>query len=354
MPNSSGSFAGDASGKTTIFAEMVTGSHVLEIKGYSGTKGLGVGEHMYSGVFGVAGHMWSIAYCPDGFNEESANYISIFVKINHPIPKADVKARFCFSLLNHTGVPVPKYTLSSPMQTFSTTHRSWGYRTFIERKELESSYLKDDSFQIKCDLTVVKGIRTETTAKASITVPPPDLQQHLGDLFASKDGGDVTFEVEGKQFRAHRYILAARSSVFKAELFGSMKEKTTGLVRIHDMDVKAFYSMLYFIYTDSFLETDECDKTVMAQHLLVAADRYNLKRLKLICEDMLCSSVDISIAATTLVLAEQHECQGLKDACFNFLKSPGNIKALMANDGFQHLKNSCPALLDELLAIVAP
>jgi hypothetical protein len=28
-------------------------------------------------------------------------------------------------------------------------------------------------------------------------------------------------------FDLHRYVLAARSSVFMAELFGSMKEKTT-------------------------------------------------------------------------------------------------------------------------------
>jgi speckle-type POZ protein len=53
---------------------------------------------------------------------------------------------------------------------------------------------------------------------------------------------------------------------------------------------------------------------------------------------MLSSSVDISTAATTLVLAEQHGCAGLKDACFKLLKAPGNMKAVMATDGFQHLK----------------
>ncbi|CAN6381819.1 unnamed protein product [Urochloa humidicola] len=169
MPNSSGSCAVDATSKTTIFAETVKGPHVLELKGYSGTKGLGVGKNIYSGVFGVAGHKWLIAYCPDGFNEESANYISVFVNIDQPVAKADVKARFGFSLLNHAGEPVPKYTLS-------TSSRPWGYRTFIERKEL-------------------------------------DLQQHLGELFASKEGGDVTFEVDGKLFIAHQYILACIASL---------------------------------------------------------------------------------------------------------------------------------------------
>jgi speckle-type POZ protein len=120
------------------------------------------------------------------------------------------------------------------------------------------------------------------------------------------------------------------------------------------MEARVFRCMLHFIYTDSLPESDAADKAVMAQHLLVAADWYDLQRLKLICEDMLRSSVDISLAATTLVLAEQHACQELKAACFEFLKAPGNLKAVMASDGFQHLKRSCPSLLEELLAVVAP
>ena len=59
----------------------------------------------------------------------------------------------------------------------------------------------------------------------SLMVPPPVLQRHLGNLLDSELGGDVTFEVDGGElFAAHRCVLAARSSVFKAELFGSMVE----------------------------------------------------------------------------------------------------------------------------------
>jgi speckle-type POZ protein len=40
------------------------------------------------------------------------------------------------------------------------------------------------------------------------------------------DGADVTFQVGGEKLLAHRIVLAARLSVFKAELLGTMKEKT--------------------------------------------------------------------------------------------------------------------------------
>jgi len=63
---------------------------------------------------------------------------------------------------------------------------------------------------------------------------------------------------------------------------------------------------------------EEQEEAAMAQHLLEAADRYDMQRLKLICEEKLCRHLDVSMAATTLVLAEQHCCRGLKQACIEF------------------------------------
>ncbi|GJN04931.1 hypothetical protein PR202_ga22515 [Eleusine coracana subsp. coracana] len=265
-----------------------------------------------------------------------------------------VKAQFIFSLLDNVGKPVSCYTSTSEMIMFTSKSPALGVNQFIQRKNLESFYLKDDSFSIRCDVTVVKKIRADATSLDSVTIPPSDLHLHLRDLLESKNGGDVTFEVGGGQLLdAHRYMLAARSSVFKAELFGPMKGDTASRIRIDDMEARVFQSMLHFIYTDSLPEVEDSDKIVMAQHLLVAADRYNLVRLKLICEDVLSSNIDKSIAASTLVLAEQHGCLGLKKACFKFLKAPGNLTPVMATDGFLHLTRSCPTLLQELLANIA-
>ncbi|KAB8112811.1 hypothetical protein EE612_051545, partial [Oryza sativa] len=41
-------------------------------------------------------------------------------------------------------------------------------------------------------------------------------------------GADVTFQVGGETVAAHRAVLAARSRVFRAELFGPMKEGRRG------------------------------------------------------------------------------------------------------------------------------
>jgi speckle-type POZ protein len=102
------------------------------------------------------------------------------------------------------------------------------------------------------------------------------LHRDLGELLSSGEGADVTFEVSGLLFRAHRNVLAARSSVFRAELYGPMKEKMVERVPIGDMEPAVFSSLLHFIYTDSVPDAtgeEAGEETVMAQHLFVAADR---------------------------------------------------------------------------------
>ncbi|KAF7093708.1 hypothetical protein CFC21_096100 [Triticum aestivum] len=60
------------------------------------------------------------------------------------------------------------------------------------------------------------------------------------------------------------------------------------------------------------------------------------------------------MVATSLALAEQHNCNGLKEACLKFLASPSNLEAMMASDGYEHLKSSCPSALKELIARLLP
>ncbi|CAM0148165.1 unnamed protein product [Urochloa decumbens] len=355
MPPASSSKSAGAGSTSTLVADKATGWHLLRVKDYSATKEHGVGNYIKSGPFTVGGHSWSIAYYPDGDDEKTADYIRFSLFLEPPFPNNGVKAQFKLSLLDQAGKPVPRYTMNFDMHRYTNKGPDWGCSSFIGRKDLELMYVKDDSFRIRCDLTVVMDIRpVVTTSAESPRVPPSNLHQHLGGLLTSKVGADVTFYVGEEQYRAHKVVLAMRSTVFMAELFGPMKENTETGVRIDDMESRVFEAMLHFIYTDTLPGIDEGDKMLMAQHLLVAADRYNLERLKLICEDMLGGYINFEIVATTLVLAEQHSCQGLKEACFKFLKAPGNLNAVMESDGYQHLKTSCPSLVEDLLAMVAP
>ncbi|KAI4982793.1 hypothetical protein ZWY2020_023285 [Hordeum vulgare] len=125
---------------------------------------------------------------------------------------------------------------------------------------------------------------------------------------------------------------------------------TGGVVRIQDMEAEAFKALIRFAYTGSLPETsDEEDESVTCQHLIGPADRYNMERLKLICEQKLCRYIDVDSVMIILALAEQHQCQGLKKACFNFLSTPANLRAVMATDDFKYMITTCPSIMYDLM-----
>ncbi|CAM0955029.1 unnamed protein product [Alopecurus aequalis] len=349
---------------SAIVADVVSGYHDLKIEGYSQTNGLGSDKFFRSETFVIAGHHWYIRYYPEGTDLDDADWIAIYLQRDDDTNGKDVMARFQTSLLKHDREPDLSQCEGDDGFDRYGPKTVLGYERFIKREDIEDSgYLKDDCFSIRCHVTVRNEIRTVKTrvsvprAARPVTVQPSselvELQLHLLSLLRSGPGWDVVFEVGGETFPAHRIIVAARSSVFMAELFGPMKEKEATCVRIDGMEAKVFKAMLHFIYTGSVPEIDEDQIVEMTQHLLVAADRYNLETLKVLCEERLCNYVSKDTAATTLVLAEQHGCADLKQKCFKFLASLDNLKAVMASDGFAHLRSSFPSILEVLITNLA-
>ncbi|CAL4941848.1 unnamed protein product [Urochloa decumbens] len=351
---------------SSIVADTAMGYHVLRIDAYSLTKCAPTGKCLKSCPFTIGGHRWRLRYYPNGESAESAEFISMYLSIEDAVPKGvSVKTQFQFRFVDEAPPELP--VTSDEVRIFRRRGR-WGHPWFIEREELEKSeHLVADSFAIRCDLVVIKEFRAqEDTAPAPATcfvpVPPPsDLCRHLGDLLVTGKGADVVFEVGGETFAAHRCVLAARSPVFSAELLGDAMTKESGatavIIRVDDMEPQVFEALLYFVYNDDLLPETEKERErrisiSMCQHVLVAADRYGLERLKLMCEEELCGYIDVGTVATVLTLADQHHCKGLKKACFGFLGSPANLREVMATDEFDHLSKSCPSIMKELIAML--
>ncbi|XP_020113220.1 BTB/POZ and MATH domain-containing protein 1-like [Ananas comosus] len=348
---------------STLAPEWASGSHRFKIAAYSLTKGIGVGQFFESAAFAVGGHDWVVRYYPDGETDGTTDYVSFFVRLASPAAGVTAKFNLTLAAQEHdtdgSGGPAPPpITISArekPCQ-FTTTARTWGYKNFVKRTDLEASqYLKDDCLAVDCTVTVLKKLHViAPDGLPAIASPPSDLHRHLARLLDSGEGTDVAFQVGGETFAAHRCLLAARSPVFRAELFGPMMEKSVQFIRIEDMEPVAFNAMLHFVYSDSLPQfEDPGTSTLMLQHLLAAADRYGMERLRLVCEEKLCRDLSVNMVATTLALAEQHRCAQLKAACLEFVASPGVLTAVMQTDGFEHLRISCPSILTELLEMLA-
>eukprot|EP01018_Ginkgo_biloba_P014057 Gb_18050 [translate_table: standard] len=345
--------------------ETINGSHHFTINGYSLAKGMGVGKYIASDTFTVGGYQWAIYFYPDGKNaEDNSLYVSVFIALASE--GTDVRALFELTLLDQTDKGKHKVhshfdrALESGPYTLKYRGSMWGYKRFFRRAALETSdYIKDDSLAIHCTVGVVVT-HTEGPKQYTIPVPNSDLGQSFGAFLDSGEGVDVSFDVDGEIFQAHKLVLAARSPVFKAQLFGPMRDKNTDNIKIEDMEAPVFKAMLHFIYLDALPDTHELTgstsssaSTMMAQHLLAAADRYGLDRLRLLCEAKLCEEVSTDTVATTLALAEQHHSSQLKSVCLKFAAAPANLGAVMQTEGFEYLEESCPSLLSELLETVA-
>ncbi|KAL6603678.1 hypothetical protein ACP70R_044039 [Stipagrostis hirtigluma subsp. patula] len=339
--------------------EAARSVQLFKINGHSATKEKPAGSSIASARTTVGGYDWVIDYHPF-VNYSSEHWIKVTVTLASDA--SGVVASFAFRVVDQTGRlgPSPEAAGSA---TLSKGQSRW-YLVMSRNKLASSGYVKDDSFLVECVITVLLEKPKEAAAAAVANVAPSvaaaaassDMQRHFGELFRSQKGTDVTFLVAGERVAAHRCVLAARSPVFMAELFGDMKEKGSPHVEIEDMEADVFRALIWFIYTDTSpeeLDSHEVDAKTMAQHLLAAADRYGMERLKLICEEKVCADISVDNVATALALAEQHGCPKLKARCMEFaVATPANLRAVVATKGYKHLMASCPSVMSELLVSV--
>ncbi|XP_026410295.1 BTB/POZ and MATH domain-containing protein 3-like [Papaver somniferum] len=291
-----------------LFYETVKGSHEFKINGYSLAKGMGVGKYKTSGKF---------------TNQNRKG-----------------------QCLGSSKSPV----------TFKAGNSIWGFAQYMKRSELEASdYLKDDCFIIHCTVGIVQT-RVEERKHYVTPVPASDVAQNLKGLLQSEIGSDITFQVGNEEFRAHKSILAARSPVFRAHFFGLVGNPDKEAVVIEEFKPFVFKAMLLFLYSDELPETHElsdsdspCTSTTIMQHMLAAANHYNLARLKLMCEAKLCEGITAGTVADTLALAERHQCLQLKTVCLKFAAKPENIGEVIKSDGYAYLEKWSPSLLTDLL-----
>ncbi|XP_017700600.2 BTB/POZ and MATH domain-containing protein 3-like isoform X1 [Phoenix dactylifera] len=345
--------------------ETVNGSHRYTVKGYSLVKGMGFGKYITSDTFSVGGYQWAVYFYPDGKNpEDNSLYVSVFIALASE--GTDVRALFELTLLDQSGRGKHKVhshfdrALEGGPYTLKYRGSMWGYKRFYRRTALETShYLKDDCLVMHCTVGVVRN-RIETARQFSIPVPPPDMGKCLKELLESGMGSDIVFEVGDETFKAHKKILAARSPVFNAQFFGLIGDPKMDRVVVEDVEPPVFKAMLLFIYSDGFPDVHEltgsvslCTSTILVQHLLAAADRYGLDRLRKLCESKLCEELTADTVAATLALAEQHQCSHLKSVCLKFTAARENLGVVMQTEGFNYLEETCPSLLSDLLATVA-
>ena len=145
-------------------------------------------------------------------------------------------------------------------------------------------------------------------------VPPPVMGSGMGNMLTEGLFSDVTVVADERKFPAHRAILAQRSEVFRKMFEVNMTEKHNQHVVIKDLSADAVSDLLTFIYTDAAPNIKE-----VAPELLAAAEKYNISRLKAVCEEELAKSLDVDNVINRLIASEMYRAFQLKDAALHWI-----------------------------------
>jgi len=177
-------------------------------------------------------------------------------------------------------------------------------------------YLVDDKLIVLCTLRWLEPgtHKADQLKEPTPIVPPSEIVSWMEDLYTEGEFSDVVVVAEGRNFPVHRAVLAQRSDVFRAMFNAKMTERQKNSVTIEDMSADVVSNLLTFIYTDSAPDID-----TFASELLVAAEKYNIPRLKAVCEAEMAKRLDIDNVIDVLIQSEMYKAWQLKDAALHWI-----------------------------------
>ncbi|XP_065205312.1 speckle-type POZ protein B-like isoform X22 [Planococcus citri] len=215
----------------------------------------------------------------------------------------------------------------------------WGIDDFIEKdRYFRDELLLNNTLTIRCE---VKFSDIRSFCGSGIKLPECDLSENYAALIKNQMLTDVVLSVNGKDYPAHKAVLAARSPVFCAMFSHHLKENELNRVDIVDINEAVVEEMLKYIYTGKCEVSDE-----LVEGLLAAADKYDLGRLKIMCAQKLIEGLSVENATNVVILADMHHHEDLKREAIKFVVA--NFAKVLNTAGWQNRLSSNPRLVTEV------
>ena len=290
---------------------------------------------------------WQLQLYPKG-DKEPGTHLSIYVRSNNEF---SVKAKYDVSILDSSMKKTNE--LKREILAYDQKTPAWGFKKWILRENLikDQQLLPNGHLTILLELTVygtekvLSGSRNFEEEDKSKTRAKglEQVSANLEKLFNDQEFSDVEIKCDGEVFHCHELILSTRSDVFRAMFQNDMTENRTKKVNIEDIDSKVLGEMLNFIYTGVPNEDVLEEKTA---ELLGAANQYQLEVLKSICEDRLCSSLEVSNSIEYLIFGDMYQASKLRRMSMRMVAS--NMASLVATEDYQNLVKKHKDLASEI------
>lgn len=170
--------------------------------------------------------------------------------------------------------------------------------------------------------------------------PPQFKRDSFPDLF------DVEVSSEdGKHFKAHKCILAARLDYFHNMLMGGWLEAVTTPVLHLECPSKTLEVLLDFLYTNEIPDSVHSDGFESLGRLLVISDQILCNDLKDYCEVFLVNALNLKNAATMLQLSFLYNTTQLKRTVMQFISL--NLESILESRCLEELSDDILLELDK-------
>ena len=164
-----------------------------------------------------------------------------------------------------------------------------------------------------------------------------DMMQTLDKTRKENLLSDVTLNVEGQTFAAHRCVLAASSKFFRSLFTNDMKEKSASIVSLEGIPVMVMDQLLSYLYTGEIKVSE-----TSAEDLIASANYLLLPRLK----NIACKFIERHMSASNCIFnylfAEKYECKELQNYAGELIKQ--NFATVGKSKEFSQL--SCDHIKD--------
>eukprot|EP00727_Mastigamoeba_balamuthi_P005907 m51a1_g1936 hypothetical protein (440) ;mRNA; f:919504-920906 len=310
--------------------------------------------------FVVAGFLWRVRLYPGGDNIAPVGTLCAFLEYvgaagetpERPGPN-EVLCAFTMTLLSASGDVVARK--STGVEKSFTRALNVGFEV-VARASVLAACAREDAATLRLSLRVVLPPDHRPYVLHARSAVRAALARDLGELLRTGAAADVAFLVgeARRRYAAHRAVLAARSPVFRAALVGSgLAETRTGEVVVEGVDEGAFGVFLEMLYTGASAEDAPGAAVDLYMHLMVLADRYDVRWLLELCEDRVTARLGPANVADALVLAQRCNAAGLRENCMLWI---AREPAVMLRQGFAEKVGAavCGDLLRRFAAAGAP
>ncbi|RWS20433.1 hypothetical protein B4U80_12080, partial [Leptotrombidium deliense] len=235
-----------------------------------------------------------------------------------------VRAKYVVYVIDVDGIP--RTTIKSPDvdgSIFSSGGTGRGSKYMCRKAMILDNRSRilhfDSSLNIYCEIIYIGEIWNVSSGAIYTDSDFVDgsLENDFKLFNITREGADVIIEdKDGNQLKAHKLILQIRSKVMQNMFANNTIESTTNKIIITDIAFDVLYEMVNYVYCDS---VDEVKLPLIAHELLLAAEKYEIVKLKKICENFMAQNINKENCNTYLIIADRCRCEKLKQILLNFI-----------------------------------